>query len=153
MALTGSWDNTARLWDALTGEPLGEPMRHESAVFTVTFSPDGSMVLTRSEDETVRLWDAATGKPLCEPMHVDNSVSAVAFSPDSHTLLMGSYDNTARLWKIPQIPDHPELVRVWAATKTGLALDGQGLVRHLSKAELLKARDDLEKLRGNLELP
>jgi len=24
--LTGSWDNTARIWDAATGQPIGTPM-------------------------------------------------------------------------------------------------------------------------------
>jgi WD40 repeat protein len=30
--LTASEDNTARLWDAATGQALGQPMRHEAAV-------------------------------------------------------------------------------------------------------------------------
>ena len=64
---TASDDTTARLWDAATGKPLGEPMKHEEAVMAVAFSPDGTKVATASEDKTARLWDAATGKPLGEP--------------------------------------------------------------------------------------
>ena len=30
--VTAARDQTARLWDAATGKPLGEPMRHENAV-------------------------------------------------------------------------------------------------------------------------
>ena len=30
--LTGSGDNTARLWDAATGQPLGQPLTHQGAV-------------------------------------------------------------------------------------------------------------------------
>jgi hypothetical protein len=40
--LTGSQDNTARLWDARSGKPLGEPLRHESSVSAVAFSPAGA---------------------------------------------------------------------------------------------------------------
>ncbi|MEX0585371.1 MAG: hypothetical protein WD176_01915, partial [Pirellulales bacterium] len=46
--LTGSQDNTARLWDARTGAAVGEPMRHESYVESVAFSPQGDRVLTGS---------------------------------------------------------------------------------------------------------
>jgi uncharacterized coiled-coil protein SlyX len=60
--LTGSSDQTARLWDAATGKPIGEPLRHDGSVSAVAFSPDGRTVLTGSGFRTARLWDAATGK-------------------------------------------------------------------------------------------
>ena len=53
---TASEDGTARLWDAATGAPLGEPMRHEGAVLSAAFGPDGARVLTTSDDGTARLW-------------------------------------------------------------------------------------------------
>jgi tetratricopeptide (TPR) repeat protein len=96
--LTGSEDNTARLWDAATGQPLGLPMTHQDQLDAVVFSPDGKTVLTGSHDKTARLWDAATGQPLGLPITHQARVSAVAFSPDSKTVLTGSVDNTARLW-------------------------------------------------------
>ena len=60
--LTGSEDNTARLWDAATGKAVATLAGHTAAVRAVAFSPDGTRVLTGSEDKTARLWDAATGK-------------------------------------------------------------------------------------------
>ena len=65
--LTGSGDNTARLWDARSGKPLGEPLRHERPVSAVAFSPEGDRVLTGSEDRTARVWDARSGKPWANP--------------------------------------------------------------------------------------
>ncbi|KAG2070981.1 WD40 repeat-like protein, partial [Suillus decipiens] len=57
--VTGSRDKTVRLWDAATGQPVGEPLRgHTDSVWSVSFSPDGARIVTASSDKTVRLWDA-----------------------------------------------------------------------------------------------
>ena len=58
---TASYDFTTRLWDATTGRPLGEPMRHGNRVEAVAFSPDGTKVATASDDQTAHLgtWQRA----------------------------------------------------------------------------------------------
>lgn len=96
--VTGSLDNTARLWDARTAEPLSEPMHHEAAVVAVAFSPSGDRVLTGSEDHTARLWDGITGASVATPMKHDDKVTVVAFSPNGQRVLTGSDDHTARVW-------------------------------------------------------
>jgi hypothetical protein len=55
--VTASQDRTARLWNAATGKPLGEPMVHEGWVYSAQFSLDGQRVVTASDDNTARLWD------------------------------------------------------------------------------------------------
>ena len=52
--VTASEDRTARLWDAATGKAIGEPMKHEDAVYSAQFSPDGQRVVTASDDGTAR---------------------------------------------------------------------------------------------------
>jgi eukaryotic-like serine/threonine-protein kinase len=109
--LTGSADQTARLWDAHTGQARGKPMKHDGQVNAVCFSPDGLEILTgcgkngrtniRGEHTgEARLWDAHTGQPLSEPMKHDGPVTAVAFSPDGQRILTGGDDATARLWDV-----------------------------------------------------
>ena len=96
--VTLSSDNTARLWDAATGKPVGEPMKHHGYVYSARFSPDGQHVLTASTDGTARLWDAASGKPLGEPMKHGGEVTLAQFSSDSQRVVTTSRDKTARLW-------------------------------------------------------
>jgi hypothetical protein len=55
--LTGSDDNTARLWEAATGKAVATLSGHTLRVNAVAFSPDGKLVLTGSNDNTARLWE------------------------------------------------------------------------------------------------
>ena len=67
--VSGSCDNTVRLWDAATGQPIGQPLTgHTDTVSSVAFSPDGKRIASGSADDTVRLWDAATGQPVGPPL-------------------------------------------------------------------------------------
>jgi WD40 repeat protein len=95
--LTGG-DNTARLWDAATGQLLRVFAGHTLPVNSVAFSPDGRSVLTGSMDMTARLWDAATGQQLRFFQGHTGYVTSVAFSRDGRFVLTGSADTTARLW-------------------------------------------------------
>ena len=56
--VTGSGDQTAQVWDADSGKPVGEPMRHGGRVVAASFSPDGRRIVTASNDKTARVWDA-----------------------------------------------------------------------------------------------
>jgi WD40 repeat protein len=58
--LTGSDDQTARLWDARTGKPIGPPLQHQAPVKAVAVSPDGGSALTGSWDHTARVWRVPT---------------------------------------------------------------------------------------------
>ncbi|HEY2252534.1 MAG TPA: hypothetical protein VGH74_15780, partial [Planctomycetaceae bacterium] len=55
--LTGSEDNTARLWETSTLLQIGPPLKHQSSVRSVAFSPDGRTMLTASVDGSAQFWD------------------------------------------------------------------------------------------------
>jgi WD40 repeat protein len=90
----------ARLWDVVTGKPLGEVLAHPAAVSAVAVSPDGSTLLTGCNDGMARLWDAATSRPLGPSIRHEKEVWGVAFSPDGTSILTCSSDRTARRWDL-----------------------------------------------------
>ncbi|KAJ7732746.1 WD40 repeat-like protein [Mycena maculata] len=98
--VSGSYDNTVRIWDAETQEQIREPLHgHNSWVTSVAFSPDGRRIVSGSNDNTVRIWDAETQEQIREPLHGHNDwVRSVAFSPDGRRIVSGSKDNTVRIW-------------------------------------------------------
>jgi len=97
MALTGSDDQTARLWDIVTAKEIRCFEGHSATVQSVAISVDGRTVLTGSSDATARLWITATGAEICCFEHPASVTSAV-FSPNSKQILTGSQDGKARLW-------------------------------------------------------
>ena len=86
---SGSGDNTVRLWDAATGQPIGAPLRgHDDAVTSVAFSPDGTRIASGGADKTIRLWDAAALREVGVLPGHEAGVTSVAFSPDSLRLVV-----------------------------------------------------------------
>ena len=73
---------------------------HGSAVNSVCFSPDGSLLASGSWDDTIRLWDVRTGKRLRTLTGHLDGVLSVCFSPDGNLLASGSWDDTIRLWDV-----------------------------------------------------
>ena len=85
--VSGSRDQTVRLWDAATGALLQTLEGHTGWVNSVAFSPNGKQVVSGSPgDRTVRLWDAATGAAQQTLEGYTCPVSSVAFSPDGKLL-------------------------------------------------------------------
>jgi WD40 repeat protein len=95
LALTGSDDKTARLWDVTTGR---EVRRFENdAAVTAALSPDGRSVLTGGDDGTVKLWSVTAGSVLQEFNRHSDTVTSIAFSPSGQVIATGSKDGTIRL--------------------------------------------------------
>ena len=100
MLASGSHDNTVRLWNVSSGQPLKTLTGHTGGVHSVVFSPDGNTLASGSRDRTVRLWDAHTGQHRQTLTGHTDWVFNVVFSPDGNTLASGSRDGTIRLWDV-----------------------------------------------------
>ena len=96
---TGSWDSTAKVWDAAAGKELLTLSGHRGLVTSVAWSPDGNRLATGSGDNTAKVWDAETSRELLTLSGHSGSVWSVAWSsPDGKQLATGSDDNAAKVW-------------------------------------------------------
>lgn len=103
--VTGSWDSTARIWNAATGADelkLGGDDGHTAFVNSAVFSPDidGQWVLTASDDGTAKLWDSKTGKVVKTLAGHADRVRHAAFSRDGKLIVTSSSDKTAIIWDV-----------------------------------------------------
>ncbi|KAH8810256.1 hypothetical protein DL96DRAFT_1821733 [Flagelloscypha sp. PMI_526] len=96
--VSGSNDNSVRIWDAESGYQIRKLNGHGSSVESVAFSPDGKRVVSGSLDNSVRIWDAESGQQLYQLDGHEQSVNSVAFSPNSKRVVSGSDDKSVRIW-------------------------------------------------------
>ena len=54
--VTGSWDKTAKVWDANTGNELMTLKGHDAAVTSVSYSADGKRIVTSGADGIVQIY-------------------------------------------------------------------------------------------------
>jgi WD40 repeat protein/serine/threonine protein kinase len=141
LVLTGA-AGEVRLREASTGDPAGEPLRHDSAVWAGAFGPDGNTALIGCLDGAARPWDLTSGKPLGPTFGQDKAGSvpqrkvllAVALSPDGRTALTGSKDGYARFWDVATgKPIGPPLLHPGAVLAVAFSADGKGALTATAK--------------------
>ncbi|KAH8834629.1 WD40-repeat-containing domain protein [Flagelloscypha sp. PMI_526] len=98
--VSGSHDNTIRIWDADTGKEIQKLDGHGDTTTSVAFSPDTKSVISGSGDRAVRIWDMESGVQLRKLYGHEDMVTAVAFSPDCNRAITGSSDKTVRIWDV-----------------------------------------------------
>lgn len=74
------------------------PVARHEGVWSVAFSPDGTLAASASRDNTIILWDTKTW----EPKEVATPLTGheVAFSPNGKILATGGADHKIKLWDV-----------------------------------------------------
>src|SRR5262249_42023857 len=111
--LSGSRDNTVRLWDLASGMQKKLLLGHTATVTGVAFANKDDLAASCSADGSVRLWDVVEGKMVREFKGHKDIVWTLAFSADGTQMLTGggmqngpsglvdgAKDTDIRLWNV-----------------------------------------------------
>ena len=99
LALTGSLDSTAKLWDTKSGKEI-KSFRHGSHVLSVCFSGDDRYVATADSDGTIMIGDTLQNDTTAK-VKIDGTggyVSSISFSNSGDTIFAGLANGMIKGW-------------------------------------------------------
>jgi WD40 repeat protein len=99
-AVSGSYDDTVRLWDLEHRTCLASLKGHVLDVNCVAVTADGRLAISGSDDGTVRVWDLERHACLASFEGHQGRVWGVAVTADGRRAISGSDDATVRLWDL-----------------------------------------------------
>ena len=65
--VSGSTDNTIKVWDLKSGDCLRTLGGHSSSVYAVALAVDGRTIVSGSTDNTIKVWDLNVGRMPAHP--------------------------------------------------------------------------------------
>ena len=100
--VTGRASGVVQVWDARTGQPVGNLGTHQRMIRGVVFSPDGEHLASISGDGKVKLWDGTRLEEKQEARLTLDAFSSsqclnIAFSPDGKRLAIGGDGSTVKI--------------------------------------------------------
>lgn len=107
--VSGSYDGTLRLWNAVTGElkqtftnrllPKQQALK-PIPISTIALNPEGDRVAWGNQDGTIVMCDVVTGEQIGALTGHTGAISEIFFSPDGRKIVSTSKDGSVRLWDI-----------------------------------------------------
>lgn len=112
LALTGSDDCSAKLWD-LRWKGEVSTFQDEYQITSVDFADDSTTVFTGGIDNDIKCWDIRTNKVVYSLEGHTNTITGIKVSPDGKYLLSNSMDNKMMCWDVRAFVQGTRLVNVY----------------------------------------
>ena len=94
----GSHVGYVQIWDASSGEPVGQRLAGMAGgVWDLAYHPDGSRIALTGEGR-VRVWDIEQRTPIVDLVGGSGFIYSVAYHPDGKYIAAGGLDRAIRLW-------------------------------------------------------
>lgn len=98
--VSGSSDNTVKLWDASSGQMITSINADQKEVTAVCYSSDAKYVGSVGLNGTVKIWSAQSGNSIASFVDFKNALKTVVFSPDAKYIAAGGDNNIIMIWDI-----------------------------------------------------
>ncbi|ORZ20359.1 WD40-repeat-containing domain protein [Absidia repens] len=101
-AVSGSSDNTLRIWDVETAECLDVLEGHQSRIWDVSGTQNGDFIASASGDGLVKIWSLKDSKACCVNTLKGHSgdVYSVKYHPNEEHIVSGGYDKIVRMFDV-----------------------------------------------------
>lgn len=96
--VSGSDDNTLKVWSAVSGKCLRTLIGHTGGVWSSQMSVEGNIIISGSTDRTLKVWDAESG--LCKHTLFGHTSTVRCMHLHGSRVVSGSRDATLRVWDI-----------------------------------------------------
>jgi WD40 repeat protein len=97
--ISGSRDNTVKVWNLETGEEQLTLSGHSDWVLAVAVTADGKRVISGSDDNTVKVWNLETGEEIATFIG-DSSFYSCAVTPNGLTIIAGDAGGIVHFLKL-----------------------------------------------------
>ena len=122
LLVSGSGDETVKLWDVQTGGVIKTFHGHTSIVYSVSISSNHTTIASGSDDNTIRLWDIQAGE-CCHIINQEGYVVYVNFSPTNSQHLISISGGVVHQWDI----DGHQIEPTYQGSHAAFSLDGTHL--------------------------
>ena len=129
LLVSGSHDQTVKLWDVQTGGTIQTFSGHTELVFSVSISVDSATIASGSFDDTIRVWNIQTGGCCCI-IKSQGITDLVKFSPTNPKYFLSVAHSKISQWNISGHPAGPAIDGCYA----DISPDGTLLVLHFQES-------------------
>lgn len=139
--VSGSRDETIRVWDLVSGKEVIQPIKYSSKASLFAITADGAKILfTRENKENKKIQVLDTqGKKLAELVYYNTGnpentknpeINSLAMTPDGKTIVAGSRNKTVQIWQVQgnQLKVLTELLAGSPVSSVAITPDGKKIV-------------------------